>query len=79
MIQIWWFGMVIWISSFRSTIMNFLVVIAAFFLVMFTFMSAFKPQMMIPRWLLILGVLLAFLGLFLTWWGYRRWMVADFE
>lgn len=79
MIQIGLFGLVIWIRSFRSTLMNFLVLIAALILVMLTFMSAFKPQMMIPRWPLILGALLACLGLLLTWWGYRRWMVADFD
>ena len=77
MIQIWLFGLAVWISSFSSTIMNFLVFITVFFLVMFTFMSAFKPQMMIPWWPLILGALLACLGLLLTWWGYRRWLVAD--
>jgi len=27
----------------------------------------------------ILGAFLACLGLLLTWWGYRRWLVADFD
>ena len=79
MIQIGLFGLAIWTSSFRSTIMNFLFFISAFFLVIFTFMSAFKPQMTVPWWPLILGAVLACLGLLLTWWGYRRWLAADFN
>ncbi len=79
MIHVGLFGLAIWTSSFRSTLMNFLFLISAFFLVIFTFMSAFKPQMTVPRWPLVLGALLVCLGLLLTWWGYRRWLVADFD
>ena len=75
MIQIWLFGLAVWIFSSRITplILLFATVIPV------QFMSALEVQMPIPRWPLILGVILACLGLLLTWRGYRRWLVADFE
>jgi hypothetical protein len=38
-----------------------------------------SAQMTFPWWSLIVAALLACLGLLLTWWGYRRWLVADLE
>ena len=80
MIQIGLFGLAIWISSLRSTIMNFLFPIVTFLSVMFIMaMSGFNAQMTVPWWSLIMGALFACLGLLLAWRGYRLWMVADFD
>ena len=80
MMQIWLFGLAVWILSFRSFIMTFLIMNIA---VVFSAMPimAFEAQMMNP-WrplILLLGGLLTVIGLLLTWWGYRRWIVADLK
>jgi len=78
MIQIWLFGLAIWIISFRSSIMPFIIMLIA---VIFSVRNIpdLEGQMIFPWSSFILGALLACLGLFLTWWGYRRWLVADFD
>jgi len=78
MIQILSFGLAVWILSFRSYIMPFIILFIAFFFSLRN-MSALEGQVMFPWGSLILGALLACLGLLLTWWGYRRWLVADFD
>lgn len=80
MMQIWLFGLAVWIISCRSFIKSkFIIIIAAIFSMTMRNMQAFDAQRMFPWWSLILGALLACLGLLLTWWGYRRWLVADLE
>jgi hypothetical protein len=74
--QIWLFGLSFWISSFNSTIMNFVVFNLGIVLLMAIPVSS--AQITFP-WSHILAALLACLGLLLTWWGYRRWLVADLE
>jgi hypothetical protein len=76
MIQIWLFGLGVWISSLRSIPMNFLFFIAV--IASSIPITHFDVQMMTPWWPLLLGDLLVCLGLFFTYLGYRRWMVADF-
>ena len=78
MIQILSFGLAVWILSFRSYIMPFVILFIAFFFSLRN-MSALEGQVMFPWGSLILGALLACLGLLLTWWGYRRWLVVDFN
>ena len=76
------FGLVIWISSFGSTILNiynFLLIIKIIFYVMIPFISAFNTQTLIPWWSPILGAFFVSIGLMLTENGYRRWMVADLK
>lgn len=78
--QIWLFGLAVWILSFRSFIMTFLIMNIGVVLSAMPIM-AFERQMMIP-WrplIMLFGGLLAVIGLLLTWWGYRRWFVADYN
>ncbi len=82
MAQIGSFGLVIWISSFGSTILNFfnfLIITKVFFYVMIPFISYFNKLTLIPWWSLLLGVFYAALGLELASCGYDRWMVKDFD
>jgi hypothetical protein len=78
MIQIWLFGLAIWIISFRSSIMPFIIMFIAFIFSVRN-IPALEGQVMFPWSSFILGALLACLGLLLTWRGYRRWLVADFD
>lgn len=82
MIQIWLFGLAIWTLSFRSFIMAYVIInMAIIFTGLATPLLAFDVQMLI-QWrplIMLFGVLLAGIGLLLTWRGYRRWLVADFD
>jgi hypothetical protein len=79
MIQVLLFGLAIWIFSFRSiNIVTPLIMLIAFIFSVRN-IPDLERQVMFPWWSLILGALLACLGLLLTWWGYRRWLVADFN
>jgi len=78
MIQIWLFGLAIWIFSFRSSIMSFIIMLIAFIFSVRN-IPDLERQMVFPWSSFILGALLACLGLLLTWRGYRRWLVADFN
>lgn len=76
MIQIWGFGVFVWLCSSRKTILIFLIAV----ITPIYFMSAFNVQIMInPRWPLIPGAIFACLGLLLTWRGYRSLLVAEFN
>ncbi len=77
MMQIWMFGLAIWIYSSRITPLYLILIIITWLSV--EYMKALDVQMVVPWKPLILGVLLALLGLLLTWRGYRRWMVKDFD
>ena len=80
MMQIWFFGLAIWVSSIGSTAMNFLYFFAAYFMLMvIMIISGFNAQITVPWSSLIVAASFAVLGLLLTWWGYRRWMVADLD
>ncbi len=89
MSQIWGCGLFIWLSSFSfaiMSIMNYLIIIKAIFLVMISFVSTGNPQEIISGWALIIGwcylgleALFVYLGVMLAAKGYDRWMVADFD
>jgi hypothetical protein len=82
MIQIWLFGLAIWVLSFRSDNITILIMlIAAMLSAMPINIMTFEAQRMIQWRSLImpLGCLLEATGLLLTWWGYRRWRIADFD
>ena len=82
MIQIWLFGFAIWVLSFRSINVTILIMfIAAILSATPINIMPINAQTMI-QWrplIMPLGGLLAAIGLLLTWWGYRRWLVADFN
>ena len=76
------FGVVIWISSFGSTVLNiynFLIIIKVIFYVMIPFISTFNTLTLIPWWSPVLGAFLVSIGLILTEHGYRRWMDMDID
>jgi hypothetical protein len=80
MIQIWGFGVFVWVCSSRITLGLLIFFIAA--VLPLYFMLPFNANaqiMIIPRWPLIPGAILACLGLLLTWRGYRSLLVADFD
>ena len=61
MVQIGSFGLLIWISSFGSTVLNiynFLIITKVIFYVMIPFIAAFNTMKLIPIWSPILGVFL---------------------
>ena len=80
MMQIWMFGLAAWILSFRSVFLTFLIMNIA---VIFTAIPILAFQEKMPmQWrpfILLFGGFLAAIGLLLTWWAYRRWLVADFN
>ncbi len=79
-IQIWMFGVTVWIFSFRKIIMTILIMYIAI-LPTATLILTFDAQIMIQRRPLITLFVccLAAIGLLLTWRGYRRWLVADLD
>lgn len=80
MMQIWMFGLAAWILSFRSVYLTFIIMnIAVIFTA--TPILAFEEKILMQwrSFILLFGGLLAAVGLLLTWWGYRRWLVADFN
>ena len=80
MIQIWLFGLATWILSFRSINVTIpIMFITAILSAMPINLIPFNAQTMIQwrHFIMPLGCLLATTGLLLTWWGYRRWLVAD--
>lgn len=83
MIQIWLFGLAIWTFSFRTISMTtyLIILIAAILSASPINFMTFEAQTMIRRlpFILLLGCLLETIGLLLTWWGYRRWLVADID
>jgi hypothetical protein len=80
MMQIWFFGLAVWLSSFRSVIITFIIMISAVIFLGIN-IAALNGKTMIPLRHLImpLGCLLEILGLMLAWWGYRRWLARDFD
>jgi hypothetical protein len=80
MMQIWFFGLAVWLSSFRSVIISFIIGISA---VIFLGMNiaALNGKTMIQWRHLIMpfGCFLEILGLILAWQGYRRWLARDFD
>jgi hypothetical protein len=82
MIQIWLFGLAVLVLSLRSITLTFLIMnIAAIFSAFPINFMTFEAQTMF-QWrhlIMPLGCLLEAIGLLLTWWGYRRWLVADFN
>lgn len=80
MMQIWFFGLTVWLSSFRSSIMSFMIGIIAVIFAGIN-ITALEGKIMIQWRHLIMpfGCLLEILGLLLAWWGYRRWLARDFD
>jgi hypothetical protein len=80
MMQIWFFGLAVWLSSFRSSIISSLIVFIA---LIFSFISihALEGKIMISwqQFVMPMGCFLEAIGLLLAWWGYRRWLASDFD
>ena len=77
MIQIWFFGLAVWVHSFRLNIMTFLTIIIAAVLSMMSCSALGKVMLM---WLPIFpGAPLMCLGLLFVRLGYCRWLVAEFN
>ncbi len=82
MIQIWFFGLAFWALSFRSIGLTIFILYIVVLPTTLPIM-AFDPKMLkLITWhpfIMLFGVCLAGVGLLLTWRGYRRWLIADFE
>lgn len=80
MTQIWFFGLTVFFSSFRSSVMSLTIMLIA---LIFSAMNvtALGGQVMIlwRPFIMIFGGQLAVTGLLLAWWGYSRWLAADFD
>jgi hypothetical protein len=79
--QIWFFGLEVWLLSFRSIVLTSVTLIFAVVLTtapLVVLIAPFSPT----KWrllALLMGGLLACFGLLLTWQAYRRWLVTDFD
>jgi hypothetical protein len=79
--QIWLFGLTVWIIRFRSRVLSIVGLFIGLYSTMMPMMMLDAP-VPLDQWRLILpsiGVLLAILGLLLTWRAYRRWLVTDID
>lgn len=82
MMQIWAFGVAFWSLSFRYIALTVFILYVTVLPSTFA-IFAFDPKM--PKlitwhpYIMLLGCCLAGVGLLLTWWGYRRWLVVDFD
>jgi hypothetical protein len=79
--QIWFFGLEVWLLSFRSTGLAYVILSFAVFPTiapLVVLLAPFTPT----KWrllALLMGGLLACFGMLLTWRAYRRWLVTDFD
>jgi hypothetical protein len=79
-VQIWVFGLAVWLLSFRSNILTVMIISIAIIptLVPLAALDAQLPLQWRPL-ILLFGGLLAGIGLMLTRSAYCRWMIADFD
>jgi hypothetical protein len=79
LIQIWMFGLAVWLLSFRSIVPTIMVASIALIPTLAP-LAALDAQLPLWRPLIpLFGGLLAGIGLLLTRESYRRWLVADFD